>query len=161
MDLHPYDNIERRYRHTDRTRDEGREVVAKLLSLPEPPSGELLFDLSIFSGGIGVLDRLAITFRADDVLWSRVMNSLQGRTPEEANTDEAWIGDLIWLLTGEEERVPIRPAAVQFVNEQRRTFQTDCLLTSRILISHQSDVNDWSVLWGNDTWLNYVGYSQG
>ena len=70
MNLHPYDNVERRYRHTDGTRGEGRDVVAQVLGLPKPPAGELLFDLSFFSGRIGVLDRLAIAFPADPLLWS-------------------------------------------------------------------------------------------
>jgi hypothetical protein len=161
MDLHPYDNVERRYRHTDGTRDDGREVVAHVLGLPEPPAGELLFDMSFFSGGIGVLDRLAITLPADPVLWSSVVRSLRCRTLEEASTEESWRGQLIWLLTGEEEGIPIRPAAVRFINRERREFQTECAPPSRILFGYESDVNDWVALWGDDTRLNYLGYSQG
>lgn len=161
MDLHPYDNVERRYRHTDEARDEGRAVVARLLNLPEPPAGEVLFDLSFFSGGIGVLDHLAITLPADPVVWSSVVGSLRGRTPEEASADEPRAGELIWLLTGDEEDVPIRAAAVGFINQQRREFQDECGPTSRILFGYGSNVNDWVVLWGDGTRLNYLGYSQG
>jgi hypothetical protein len=123
MNLHPYDNVERHYRHTDGTRGDGREVVAQVLGLSELPAGELLFDMSFFSGGIGVLDRLAIALPADPVLWSSVVRSLRCRTPEEASTEESWRGQLIWLLTGVEERIPIRPAAVRFINRARREFQ--------------------------------------
>jgi hypothetical protein len=161
VDLHPYDNVERRYRHTDGTRDEGRKVVAQVLGLPEPPAGELLFDMSFFSGGIGVLDRLAIALPADPALWSSVVKSLRCRTPEEASADESWLGDLLWLLTGDKERIPIRPAAARFINRERREFQTECVPTSRILFGYESDVNDWVVLWGDDARLNYLGYSQG
>jgi hypothetical protein len=136
-------------------------VVARVLRLPEPPVGELLYDLSFFSGGIGVLDRLAITLPADPALWSNVASSLQGRTPEEADADRSWAGELIWLLTGEENDVPIRPAAVRFINQHRREFQAECVSSSRILLGHESDVNDWVALWGDDTRLNYLGYSQG
>jgi hypothetical protein len=122
VDLHPYDNVERRYRHTDETRDEGREVVA---------------------------------------LWSSVATSLACRTPEEASGEEAWLGELIWLGTGKKESTPIRPAAVQFINRERREFQTECAPASRILFGYDSDVNAWVVLWGDDTWLNYLGYDQG
>jgi hypothetical protein len=161
VDLHAYDNVERRFRHTDATRDEGRAVVARVLGLSEPPAGELLFDLSFFSGGIGVLDHLAITLPADPVLWSRVVSSLRARTPEEASADEARARELHWLLTGEEGEAPIRPAGVQFINQQRRAFQAECVSSSRILFGDDSDVNDWVALWGDDALLNYLGYSQG
>lgn len=55
--------------------------------------------------------------------------------------------DLIWLLTGEEEEVPIRPAAVRFINQHRREFQAECVPSSRILFELPSDVNDWVALW--------------
>jgi hypothetical protein len=161
MELHPYDNVERRFRHTDPARDDGRAAVARVLRIPAPPTGELLYDLSFFSGGIGVLDHLAITLPADPALWSNVTGSMHGRTPEEAAADRSWTGDLIWLLTAEEEEVPLRPAAVRFINQHRREFQAECVPSSRILFGHQSDVNDWIALWGDDTRLNYLGYSQG
>lgn len=161
MDLHPYDNVERRFRHTDAARDEGRSVVARVLRVPEQPAGELLYDLSFFSGGIGVLDHLAITLPADPALWLRVASAQRGRTPEEAAADSSWAGALVWLLTGDEVEVPIRPAAVRFINQRRRDFQPECDPSSRILFGYESDVNDWSALWGDDTRLNYLGYSQG
>ena len=136
-------------------------VVARVLGLPEPPAGELLYDLSFFSGGIGVLDREAITLPADSALWSSVASSLRGRTPEEAAADRSWGGELIWLLTGEKKVVPIRPAAIRFINQHRQAFQAECVPSSRIFFGRESDVNDWLVLWGDDARLNYLGYSQG
>lgn len=161
VDLHPYDNVERRFRHNDATRDEGRAVAARVLGLPELLADEVLFDLSFFSGGIGVLDRLAITLPATPALWSSVASFLRGRTPEEAAADGSWARELVWLLTDEEEEVPIRPAAIQFINQQRREFQGECLPSSRVLFRHESDVNGWEVLWGDDTRMNYLSYSQG
>ena len=161
VNLHPYDNVERRYRHTDGTHGAGRNVVAQVLHLPDPPAGELLFDMSFFSGGIGVLDRLAIAMPADPELWSSVATALRCCTPEEATADDDWVRQLLWLLTGENDTVPIRPAAVGFINQQRREFQTECVAAARILFAHESDVNDWVALWGDDARLNYLGYSQG
>lgn len=43
----------------------------------------------------------------------------------------------------------------------RREFQAECVPSSLILFGHESDVNDWVALWGDDTRLNYLGYSQG
>jgi hypothetical protein len=159
--LHPYDSVERRFRHTDPTPGDGRAIVAQVLCLPEPPAGELLFDLSFYSGGCGVIDRLAIAAPADPVLWSSVVKSLGVQTLEEARGGEFYAEDLIWLLTGKEEQVALPPAAVRFINEERREFQTECLPTSRILVGKGSDVNAWKLLWGDDTRLNYLGYRQG
>ncbi len=161
MDLHPYDNVERRFRHTDPDRDVGRAVAARLLGLPQPPAGELLYDLSFFSGGIGVLDHLAITLSADQTLWSNVAGFLRVRSPEEAALDRSWMWELVWLLTSEEGEGPIHPVAVQFINQHRRELQTACVPSSRILFRYESDVNDWGILWGDDTRLNFLGYSQG
>jgi hypothetical protein len=161
VDLHPYDNVERRFRHTDPAREKGRRIVARLLRLPEPPKGDLLFDLSFFSSGIGVIDRLAITRPADPGLWSRVVDSLRARTPEEARAFGAWAAELVWLLTSEEAEAPIRPAAVSFINQNRREFQAECVPSNRILFRHESDVNSWTILWGDDNRLNYLGYDQG
>jgi hypothetical protein len=132
-----------------------------VLRLTEPLAGELLYDLAFYSGGIGVLDHLAITLPADSTLWSRVTSSLRGRTPEEAAKDRSWAEVLIWLLTDEEEQVPIRPAAIQFINRHRRPFQAECDPSCRILFGYESDVNDWTALWGDDARLNYLGFSQG
>jgi hypothetical protein len=80
MNLHPYDNIERRYRHTDIPNAEGLAVAARLLQLPEPLSGdEVFYDLSFFSGGIGVLDRLAISLPASPENCGRILASPCGQ----------------------------------------------------------------------------------
>jgi hypothetical protein len=160
--MHPYDNQERRYHHTDPHQGEGLAVVATLLGLAEPPSAEgVLYDLSIYSGGIGVLDRLAITLPADPDLWAQVIEAASAKSPEEASQDEVWSRDFRWLLDAEDESLPPREAAVRFINSERRPFQPGCLATARILFGNDSNVNDWVALWGDDTRLSYLGYSQG
>jgi hypothetical protein len=162
MNLHPYDNIERCYRHTDLPNTEGLAVVARLLHLPEPLAGdEVSYDLSIFSGGIGLFDRLAISLPAGPVLWERVRNALRAKTPEELSGDVATAEELRWLLCDDEPWASPRLAAIRFINRERRTFQAECHPASRILFMESSDVNDWQALWGDDLQLNYLGYSQG
>lgn len=162
MDLHPYDNTERRYRHTDQDQSDGLKAVALLLHLQKPPAKEaLLYDLSFYSGGIGVLDTLAITLPTDSDLWASICEALMVATPEEAAADAAWGEDFLWLVAGEEKQVAPREAAVRFINEERKGFQDECNGESCILFSQWSDVNDWTALWGNDEKLNYAGYSQG
>ena len=109
--MRPYDGVEYRYHHVTTPPADGREVVARVPGLPEPPAGELLYDLSLYSGGIGVLDRLAISFPAASGLRARVAAKARGRTPEEASASEGWVPNLTWLLAGGEDRVDLRPAA--------------------------------------------------
>ena len=162
MDLHPYDNVERRFRHTDPDCSAGLDVVAQLLHLPKPPAADqVLYDLSFYSGGIGVIDQLAIKLTADSATWIEVTSALAAKTPEQAVTDAAWADDFIWLLTGQEDLVSGREAAVDFINSERHEFQSICLSTGLIYFVEGSDVNYWVAIWGDNTTLNYLGYDQG
>jgi len=160
--LHPYDGVDRRYRHTDADPAAGLAIIARVLGLHRTPSSEgLLYDLSLYSGGIGVLDRLAIVIPADPGLWVEGAAALNAREPEDAVNDVAWAEDFLWLIHGVEQPLPIREAAMKFVNTERRPFQEECTPRSRVLFQSNSDVNDWAVIWGTDAHLNYLGYSQG
>jgi hypothetical protein len=162
MDLHPYDGVDRHYRHSDADPAAGLAIVARTLGLAETPSSEgLLYDLSIYSGGIGVLDRLAIAIPADPGLWGAVTAALTAREPEDAANDAEWAKDFLWLMHGNEPPSPVREAAMKFVNRERRSFQEQCTPGSRLLFQRHSDVNDWAVIWGTDARLNYLGFSQG
>ena len=163
MELHPYDGVERRFRHTDQDGSAGLGVVAQLLHLSKPPAADqVLYDLSFYSGGIGVIDHLGIKLiAADSDIWSEVTSALAAKTPEQALTDAAWAHDFRWLLTGEKALVCGREAAVNFINSERHEFQSICLSTGRIYFVEGSDVNYWVAIWGDDTTLNYLGYDQG
>lgn len=162
MDLHPYDGVERRFRHTDADHDTGLSVVARVLHLPEPPPRDgVFYDLSFYSGGIGVLDRLAITLPADRATWESVIAAIRAKPPEEASRDAGWADELLWLFAGEEKPAPLREAAARFINGERREFQSECLPASRILLADGSGVNYWEALWGDDATLNYLRYDQG
>lgn len=162
LNLHPYDGVDRHYCHTDADPSAGLAIVAQILSLPGTPSVEgLFYDLSIYSGGCGVLDRLAIALSADPSVWAAATTALRAREPVDAASDEVWAEDFNWLLNGDEEPLPVREAAARFVNSERRSFQTACTPHSRILFQSNSDVNDWAVIWGDETHLNYLGGSQG
>jgi len=160
-DLHPYDNVERRFHHSDTDQKVGLEVVAKLLRLPQPPHRDgTLYDLSFYSGGIGVIDRLAITLCASQALWTHVIDSFRAITPEEGSGD-ANAEEFNWLLTSEDDAVATRSDAVTFINDYRRSFQRACVLTDQILFEQGSDVNTWVVFWGDASVLNYIAYDQG
>jgi thiol-disulfide isomerase/thioredoxin len=69
--------------------------------------------------------------------------------------------DFLWLVRGDEETVAPEVAVVEFVNEQRKEFQPVCLATDRVFFQRWSNVNDWLVLWGDDSRLSYLAYSAG
>jgi len=162
MDLHPYDGVERRFHHADADRAAGLSVVARVLHLPAPPPPDgVFYDLSFYSGGIGVLDNLAITLPADPATWASVAAAIGAKSPEEANRDADCAAELAWLLTGEEMPAAPREAAVRFIERERGEFQSECLTTSRILFADGSGVNYWEALWGDDVTLNYLRYDQG
>ena len=161
-DLHPYDGIDQHYQHTDSNPARGLAIVAYKLGLAKTPSPEgLLYDLSIYSGGIGVHDQLAITIPANSDLWAEIIAFLNAREPEDIAKDPYWAEDFLWLLHADAPPSPIREAAMKFVNSARRSFQDECTSSSRVLFHTNSDVNDWIVIWGTDTLLNYLAYSQG
>jgi hypothetical protein len=162
MDLHPYDGVERRFHHTDADLATGLSVVARVLHLPGPPPREgVFYDLSFYSGGIGVLDNRAITLPADSATWATVTAATGAKPLEEASRDAGWADELLGLFASEEKPVPLREAAVRFINGERREFQSECLPTGRILFAEGSGVNYWEALWGDGATLNYLRYDQG
>jgi hypothetical protein len=162
MNLHPYDGVDRRFRHTDADPATGLAIVAHILGLPRTPSSQgLLYDLSFYSGGIGILDHLAIAIPADLGLWAGVIAALSAREPELAANDVGWAEAFLWLIKGAEQPSLIREAAMEFVNSKLKSFQEECTPRSRLLFQYNSDVNDWAVIWGTVAHLNYLGYSQG
>lgn len=161
MGLHPYDGADRRFRHTDSTPGYGPEALALVLRLSRVPEGEMLYDLSFYSGGIGIFDNLAVSLAATPEMWAEAIAGLEAQTLEEAAGDPDWTAELSWLLGGAEEPIPLRPAAVEFIAEHRRDFQPMCRPGDRVLLQHASNVNHWGILWGDDARLNFLGYDQG
>lgn len=161
MDLHPYDGKERRYRHTDSDVAPGVRIVMGLLHLPAPPSASgLMYDLSFYSGGIGVVDRLAITLPREDTS-APILARLPCKPPEEVASDPSCRDDFLWLIDDEEDPLPVRAAAARFINEHRREFQPECQVSSSMWFMTESGVNAWTALWETDGLLSYLSYDQG
>lgn len=139
FDLHPYDGTDRRFRDSDADTTKGRRIVAFLLRLPAPPPLEgLRYDLNFYSGGIGVLDRLAISIVASAV----DVDAMKLTAEVDEDIDHLTDGDLR-----------------AFVDENRAEFQPPA--DGDIWFTMHSNVNDWGVVWRSRRHLHYVGYSQG
>ena len=165
MELHPYDGIERCFRHTDTDRTTGFDIIAQLLQLQIcPPYNDILYDLSFYSGGFGIFDRLAISLPANRKIWESTIVKLGAKTLEDANQDLSWTSELVWLLSDDEEdeiAVILRETAVRFINNSRCEFQSSCKMVNWIYFIDGSNINHWGTLWGDATRLNYRAYSQG
>ena len=159
----PYDGVERRYRDGDADRAEGLAAVAEVLQLQEPPpAGGLRYDLSFYSGGIGVLDKLAIALPATDAMWRQIVTGLGANAPEAlANAaDRRDADDFRWLIRCDEP-VDVRTAASRFVDRERAAFQPPCTTSDELLFVPQSTVNDWSVIWRTSDTISFSSFSQG
>lgn len=160
MNLHPYDNKERRFRHTDGNQREGLAVVARVLRAPTPPSPiGLVYDLSFFSGGIGVIDRFAISLPVDAATVPAWVERLDGLRPDEV---AAASEEVQWLVDRQDD--PMTPAAAAlcaFIKEHRHAIQPNCDLADPTWVCRESGVNSWAVLWYHDGRLSYLAYDQG
>jgi hypothetical protein len=162
MSLPPYDNTEYRYQHSDADRRQGLAKVAELLGLPDVSERPgVLYDLSFYSGGIGVHDQLAVTLPVTAAVWGAILDARPARPPEEIEKDVAFAHDFLWLVRGADNSLDARRAAMNFINAGKREFQSECRPGDRILFSPDSTVNDWFALWGTDELLNCLAFDQG
>jgi hypothetical protein len=164
--LHPYDGRERRFCDDDaepEARAGGRELVARLLCLPEPPAGVgLRYELSFYSGGIGVLDRLHIAMPCSPAGVEEIVARAGMLAPPELRVDDERREALDWLVH-DERHPPQSPeeALAAFVNDQRRAFQPQSREGMRTWFYPDSDVNCWSLVYEVDGVLAFIAYDQG
>jgi hypothetical protein len=153
-DLHPYDGRERRFRFDNETRERGRAIVARVLKLPVVPHGAR-FELSFYSGGIGIFDNVAIAIPAtrDEAVRIAAVNGFAG--PDE--TDH----DLVHLVQDEDAPLPFDTALAEFIARKRAAFQPDFVAGAAVWIEPGSGINSWNVMWHADGELAYLGYDQG
>jgi len=161
VNLHPYDGQTRRFRDGD-GEGLGRILVERLLRIPASSAIEgLRYDLSFYSGGLGILDHLAITVPIAHVELPAVLARARAETPERIVADASWCEYFLWLIDDEEQPSPLRDAAARFVNEHRADFQRECRADSAIWFESQSGVNSWVALWDSDGQLGYLAFDQG
>ncbi|HEY3808221.1 MAG TPA: hypothetical protein VGL61_36830 [Kofleriaceae bacterium] len=157
IDLHPYDNKERRFHHDDAQRDEGLALVARFLKLPSAPPAAR-YDMRFYSGGIGIIDHVAIAIAVDHAEALRIALACGYVAPSAASGD--WRADLEWLV-GADEGVAFSSALVTFIADGRREFQPAYATGGPIWFELESNVNHWGVIWHADGVLAHLAYDQG
>ena len=158
--MREYDGIEKRYRKSDLDLDKNIELVEDLLGFC-PDVEQLDFDLSFYSGGIGVYDKLAISclHSSNGLLLTKEKYNLM--TPEEAIKDLIWAEDFEWLVKGDNDDADYLVSTVNFINDNKAEFQDVCLQDSKIYFSYESNVNHWAVVWLVGERLNFAYFDQG
>jgi len=160
MDLRPYAGKERRYRDSDANRAGALPIVAKLLGLAaNRPMDPLRYDLSFFSGGIGVHDVLGIAYPCTPAEFERIAEGLDAKDVAAAAVAPGWSDEFLWLIKA--DGLTPEDAAARFLSGERFDFQNPCTSTSPMRFVVWSDVNDWTALWFDSSHLNYRGFSQG
>ena len=139
MDLHPYDGVTRRFRHDDDLPIAPLELINRILGATPPP-GSLLYDLSFFSGGTGILDRLHITAEMD-------------AAPLVAD----WVR---WCDANEEIRELTDGDVRQFVAAHKAEFQPP-LDSDEVWFAPESGVNSWELVYLEGGRLHYLAFDQG
>jgi hypothetical protein len=158
--MRKYDGIKYSYKHSDHDSVKNYERVKNILGFLPPLNG-LSFDLSFYSGGIGILDKLAISCKVNREQWDIVRKKLTLHSPETALLMDCWAEEFVWLIDAEGEEGNINQFASEFINSNKREFQEPCSPTSEIYFSYQSGVNNWTAVWCRGLTLNYLYFDQG
>lgn len=163
MTLHPYDGQTRRFRDDDGSdRPIALAVLARIFGVDAqalPP--ETRWDLSFYSGGIGILDNLAISLPVTHSELPEILSRLHMRDCATALGDEY----IRWMLQIRDDEnpdgEPVEIAVPRFVAEHRAAFQPQLASPSDLWIADGSGVNSWEVAWWVDGTLAYLAFDQG
>lgn len=158
--MREYDGVEKRYRKSDLDLERNLTIIENLIGF-RPFVEQLDFDLSFYSGGIGMYDKLAIACIASRDQKEQTKKLLNLFTPEQAVAMKEWKEDFIWLIEGEDTCPDILAGAATFINENKAAFQDHCLPGHEMSFSYESNVNNWTAVWGNESRFNFATFSQG
>jgi hypothetical protein len=155
-----YDDVRRKYRHDDASRSEGLEIIKRIV--PDLDLEAAKFRLSLYAGGAGVSDSIAIAVPVDESKIDSAVSLLSMRTPAEAMADPNWAEEFEWLVENEEQPLPVGEAAARFINEERAPeFQCPCSPADPLWFEDSSGVNHWVAMWFKNGVLNYLAFDVG
>ncbi len=155
-----YDGKEYRYKSSDFFKRKGIAVLASHLKF-NPPSKDLVYDMSLYAGGIGVYDKLAARFSGNSDTWNIIKEKHHVLSPTESSKHETWSDDFNWLIERENSNESVVNCSRTFIENKMFPFQQKPSEDSLIYFVEWSDVNDWALFWGADGQVNYLSFSQG
>jgi len=151
--MRTYDGLTHLLRHTDADPTAGQQHVARLLGLTTAPPGAR-WELSLYAGGIGIFDKLALAVPAAAIDLAALSRHLRLQTVADFDDPD----ELAWLV-GKDDDQPIGEAVAAFLAERRRDFQP--APGSEAWFAAESDVNHWEAVWVADDLLAFLLFDQG
>jgi hypothetical protein len=150
VELHPYDGVERRFRDGDTGEmlERGRALVRQILQHEVAPGTR--WDLSFYSGGIGVMDHLYIRLPCSRTEADAIIGGLGFITPECTHEE------IVWLVACHDEWS--QEAVAEFIRASKSAFQPEADV---VYFEPSSGVNSWAVLYYADAALSYIAFDQG
>ena len=124
----------------------------------------LRYDLSFYSGGMGVIDRMHVVVPCAPVEVEAVAARLGMLEPAAllAHPDQDVREQVAWLLLDEDQpEQPLSDAVAAFIDGHRAELQPPPGREPRAWVSLDSGVNAWSLVYAVDGELAFIGYDQG
>jgi hypothetical protein len=170
--LHNYDG-RHRFKDDDldpRLLERGKAIIIEILKLPSFVDISLdRYDLSFYSGGIGIIDKLFIQLSCNNSKASEIISSLKLVNVTNDDLDLDLRDYLISNIIDEEESEDsVNICALiennkisQFVNEEKADFQDIISVDSLIYFNQTTGPNHGEIIYYVNGNLNYIFYDYG
>lgn len=155
-----YNGKEFRYKSTDFLKGKGIKILSNHLGF-QPCKQGLVYDICLYAGGSGVHDEVSAKMVVEPDKWEHIRKQFVVYTPEQAASHAEWAEDFYWLVDRKDESKSPFLAALSFIESQKKDFQSSVDKDTRIYFIEWSNVNSWSVFWGNDEIMNFLSFDQG
>ncbi|MCU0353712.1 MAG: hypothetical protein MUD08_08260 [Cytophagales bacterium] len=160
--LYPYDGTERVFSSL-RPSGMDRRVIEAVLRRQLQPNWILSeYDISIYSGGIGVIEEMVVQVQMPQKDFEDYVTERRFQDIAQLYTDNK-AGELIWLF-GEEESADFAgflKAARSFLKEKKLLQSFSFNPDTAIFCEADSDVNAYDFLFYSDGSMFFVAFSQG
>jgi hypothetical protein len=171
--LHDYQGIRHRFKDDDldpRLLERGQAIIIEILKLQNLIDISLLrYDLSFYSGGMGIIDNLFIKLSCNSTTASEIISSLKLVDVANDNLDLELRDYLIWRTTDDEESedsvdvytLVENNKISQLVNEEKADFQDIASSNSFICFREDTGPNYGTIIYYLNGNLNYISYDYG
>lgn len=90
--------------------------------------------------------------------WSMCTQNMLTINEILSSNDEQGLEDFFWLIGIEkpDDKGNITNYVIDFINSDKKEYQSTCSKSSSIFFSKYSDVNCYTVVWGQENYLNYI-----
>jgi hypothetical protein len=170
--LHDYQGIRHRFKDDDldpRLLEQGQAIIIEILKLPSLMDvSPIKYDLSFYSGGMGIIDNLFIKLSCNSTKVSEIISSLKLADVANDNLDLDLRDYLIWRAIDEESEESVDICTLirnnkisQLVNDEKADFQDIASSEHFICFSESTGPNYGTIIYYLNGSLNYISYDYG